>query len=199
MENPKQEIAEVILKLTEGSPDEQRDTFDTYFLPDGGFVHPFCRVPRFSQVLVPFIGYINSRWIIWVIYRWYKILSPRIIADIQGNAAFEVDGQIQILYVEIQQIFSIFFVPFYEANVHLTCKLTLDYNAKDRKYMIASQEDLYQPNEFLKFVLPGGATLAWIWQLIASGFCILGALFFVPITWLEQKYADRKQDRSKKY
>jgi hypothetical protein len=67
----------------DGGPLEQRDALEAYFLPDAFFIHPLCRVPNFSRFDLPVIGDINSRWVIWMIYRWYKILSPRIILDVE--------------------------------------------------------------------------------------------------------------------
>jgi len=121
-----------------------------------------------------------------MIYRWYKILSPRIVLDIECD---EYNQKSQILFVDIHQIFSIFFVPFYKSDVHLTTKIKVVHSEQDGKYYIKSQEDLYQLNEVVKFFWPGGATILWLWQVFATGMCILGALFFAPITWLEQKYA----------
>jgi len=79
------QITKVIIDLTEESPAKQRDVLETYFLPDASFTHPFCRVPRFSRISMPCIGTFDSRWVIWMIYRWYKILSLRIVADIRSH------------------------------------------------------------------------------------------------------------------
>lgn len=73
----------LIHQLTEGSPADQKDALETYFLPDAFFIHPLCRVPSFKNRRVPFLGVINSRWAIWMIYRWYKILSPRILLNVE--------------------------------------------------------------------------------------------------------------------
>jgi hypothetical protein len=81
---PVKEIAPVIHTLTEGSPLAQKVALETYFRPNASFAHPFCRVPSFSKLSVPLIGVISSRWVIWMIYRWYKILSPRIVLDVHS-------------------------------------------------------------------------------------------------------------------
>lgn len=73
-----QEIASVIDTLTKGSPQQQEDTLNTYFLPNASFIHPFCRVPSFSQGSIPLARDLDSRWLILGIYRWYRTLSPRI-------------------------------------------------------------------------------------------------------------------------
>ncbi|KUJ17238.1 uncharacterized protein LY89DRAFT_646443 [Mollisia scopiformis] len=189
MEHPKRQISHVIHLLTEGSPADQRDALETYFLPDSTFIHPLCRVPSFSHVSLPLIGEINSRWVIWMIYRWYKILSPRILLDVECGAEFNQKSQ--ILFVEIHQIFSLFFVPFYKSNVHLTTKLRLVHAEDDNKYYIKSQEDLYQSNEVVKFFWPGGATIIWCWQIFATWLCIVGALLLAPITWVEQRHSNQ--------
>ena len=62
------EITAIIHHLTQSSPSLQRRTIETYFTPSASFTHPFCRTGSFE----------GSRWLIWCIYRWYKILSPRI-------------------------------------------------------------------------------------------------------------------------
>jgi hypothetical protein len=41
----------------------------------------------------------------------------------------------------------------------------------------------------VKFVWPGGATIIWLWQVFATGLCILGGLMLAPITWVEQRHA----------
>jgi hypothetical protein len=143
-----------------------------------------------------------------MIYRWYKILSPRIVLNIEcdGLSSFtcyvllnsisnirqilEFNQKSSILFVDIRQIFSLFFVPFYKADVHLTTKLQLVHSANDGKYYIQSQEDLYQLNELVKFFWPGGAIIIWLLQVFATGMCILGALVLAPITWVEQRHAN---------
>lgn len=73
-----QEIASVIDTLTKGTPQQQEDALNTYFLPNASFIHPFCRVPSFSQGSIPLARDLDSRWLILGIYRWYRTLSPRI-------------------------------------------------------------------------------------------------------------------------
>src|SRR4051812_15196080 len=115
-----------------------------------------------------------------------------------SNDSSEYNQKSQLLFVEINQIFSLFFVPFYKSNVHLTTKLQLHHSPNDSKYYIASQEDLYQLDEVVKFFWPGGATIIWIWQLFATFLCILGSLILAPITWIEQRQANAKVNGVKK-
>jgi hypothetical protein len=102
----------------------------------------------------------------------------------------EYNQKSQILFVEIHQIFSLFFVPFYKSDVHLTTKLQL-VQGEDSKYYIKSQEDLYQTNEVVKFFWPGGATIVWFWQCFATFLCVVGALTLAPITWMEQRHTNK--------
>jgi len=194
MDHPKRQASNVIHLLTEGSPAEQKDALETYFLPDATFVHPLCRVPSFSHISLPLLGEINSRWAIWMIYRWYKILSPRIILNVECD---EFNQESKILFVDIHQIFSIFFVPFYKSNVRLTTKLSLVQSTGDNKYYIKSQEDLYQLNEVVKFFWPGGATIIWFWQMFATFLCIVGALMLAPVTWMIQRQSKKVNGVSK--
>jgi hypothetical protein len=96
-----------------------------------------------------------------------------------------------ILYVNISQIFSIWIIPFHRAPVNLTSVLKLHHNRGDDKYYIASQNDLYQVDEFVKFVLPPGWILVWLWQFWATFFCLLGAFALQPVTWVEQQIWDK--------
>ncbi|TVY82213.1 hypothetical protein LSUE1_G007321 [Lachnellula suecica] len=210
MDHPKKQASNVIHLLTEGSPADQKETLETYFLPDASFIHPLCRVPSFSKFYLPLIGEINSRWAIWMIYRWYKILSPRIVLNVEcdGQSSTptarpllmiaEFNQKSSILFVEIHQIFSLFFVPFYKSDVHLTTKLHLVHSSKDSKYYIKLQEDLYQSNEVVKFFWPGGATIIWFWQMFATFLCIVGALTLAPVTWMYQKRANTVNGTNKR-
>jgi len=57
------------------------------------------------------------------------------------------------------------------------------------KYYIASQDDLYQTDEFIKFVVPwGGAFAVQLFQLVATLFCVLGVVFFWPLSPLYDRF-----------
>lgn len=51
-----------------------------------------------------------------------------------------------------------------------------------RRYRIDKQEDLYQVNEFLKFVAmtPGAVVYGW-WQLLSTALCLLGVVLLGPV------------------
>lgn len=103
----------------------------------------------------------------------------------------EFNQKSSLLFVEIHQIFSLFFVPFYKSDVHLTTKLGLVHSEDDGKYYVKSQEDLYQLNEVVKFFWPGGAMIIWFWQIFATAMCILGALMLAPFVWTEQRHSNK--------
>ena len=111
--------------------------------------------------------------------------------------------------MSIRQTFSIWFIPLYRAPVRLTTVLQLTHRAswdsaetvarnpvtegrepaalagpgqERARYLIASQEDLYQANDCAQFLLPGLGPLLWsAWQLFSAGLCLLGSLVFLPL------------------
>jgi hypothetical protein len=74
------EIPGVIHLLTQAPPSIQRETVETYFTPSASFTHPFCRTGSWQ----------GSRWAIWIVYRWYKIMSPRIDISVQSVGKCEI-------------------------------------------------------------------------------------------------------------
>lgn len=181
--------------LTQSQPWIQRETIDTYFTRNASFTHPFCRTGSWDQ----------SRFLIQAIYRWYKIMSPRI--DLKVNSvgklaylrvevkltAYEAfDSANLILYVNISQVFRIWVIPFYRAPVSLVTVITLERNRDDGKYYIRSQNDLYQVDEFVRFLLPPGWILVWLWHFWATLFCVLGAIALWPVTIVEQWFGQER-------
>ncbi|KAL2156892.1 hypothetical protein VTH06DRAFT_2566, partial [Thermothelomyces fergusii] len=116
MENPAQDIKQVVRTLTQGTPDAQRDAIYRYFAPGAAFEHPFCRVPPFKDLQIPGVGVFDSRVLIAAIYRWYKILSPKIEFEIKSCAH---DERANLLYLSVSQVFSIWFLPLHRAPVRL--------------------------------------------------------------------------------
>ncbi|KAH7336745.1 hypothetical protein BKA66DRAFT_479914 [Pyrenochaeta sp. MPI-SDFR-AT-0127] len=180
MEDPAREIPAVIHLLTQSSPSVQRETIERYFTPNASFTHPFCRTG--SWQISPWL---NSRWVVEMIYRWYKIMSPRIELTVQSVA---FDKPNAILYVQIFQIFRIWLVPYYYAPVKLTSVLTLCHDPCNHLYYIESQHDLYQVDQFVKFLVPGAWVLVWLWQFWASFFCVIGAILGSPMSWVEENW-----------
>ncbi|KAI0490001.1 hypothetical protein F4859DRAFT_463180 [Xylaria cf. heliscus] len=218
MENPEEEISGVIHSLTQGTREEQERTLNHYFLPDAYFIHPFCRVPSFQsrRIRVPFSNTewtINSRFLVLLVYRWYKIMSPKILLEVDSTA---FDERTNSLYATIRQTFTIWIVPFslWKANVKLVCLLKLAHLPVDKKkqplmlengfteksrdnntatvlgkrYFISGQQDHYQTNDMLNFVVPFGvSTLLYIWQLFATFLCAVGAAFLWPVTSIYER------------
>ncbi|EEA26677.1 hypothetical protein TMatcc_005043 [Talaromyces marneffei ATCC 18224] len=215
MENPVREIRTVIELLTQSPPTLQASTIEKFFTPNASFSHPFCRTWSFN----------GSRWLILAIYRFYKILSPRVDLEVM-SIAFDQDNL--KLYLTISQIFSIFIIPFYLAPVTLTTVLTLTtdpneyrgykdfektgrqlqqhddqpsedtkFNDETTKYWISSQEDLYQTTEFVKFFLPFGIGVfaVFVWHVFATAGCVFGFLILSPVTWAEERFSLKKEVR----
>ncbi|TKA65110.1 hypothetical protein B0A49_08705, partial [Cryomyces minteri] len=137
--NQIKEVGNVIHLLTQSSPSIQRETIEKYFTYDASFTHPFCRTGSYS-------AFGGSRVLIRVIYRWYKIMSPRIDMKIHSIA---FDQRNLLLYVTLSQVFRIWVFPFYRADVTLTTVLQLTYDKSSQRYFIASQNDLYQVDQFI--------------------------------------------------
>lgn len=64
--------------------------------------------------------------------------------------------------------------------------LKLRHNKGDGKYYIASQNDLYQVDQWIRFILPGGWALVYLWHAWASLFSLLGTYVLWPVTWVEE-------------
>lgn len=216
------EVPSLIKSLCQGSAQEQHDAIETYFVPDAAFQHPLCRVPGRSWKLgaAASRGELNSRLLIMAIYRWYRLLSPKIDFTIHsicidsraqspgvgrsggfddGTAAdstlkaFNEDAR--VVYVDMSQIFVIWFIPFYKAHVDFVVVLDLvperpdtsyrreglqysDVTAERKpRYLVAKQEDRYQLNDTVNFLLPWlGPLLCRAGQDIATLACVVGVL-----------------------
>ncbi|KAI6892031.1 hypothetical protein D0869_14098 [Hortaea werneckii] len=182
MDDPIQEITPVVHLLTQGSPQEQEDAINKYFTPDASFTHPFCQTWSFN----------GSRKLIHSIFKWYKIMSPKI--DLQVNSVAYDEANL-ILYLNITQTFAIWFIPFHRSPVNLTTVLHLTRSPSSKKYLIKSQNDLYQVDQFVRFFLPWGGigtTLVSLWHAWATFFCVVLAWIFAPFLRLEQAWAERR-------
>lgn len=185
--------------LTQSPPREQSHTIETYFTPNASFIHPFCRTGSWE----------HSRFLIQAIYRWYKVLSPKIeltvhsvgmpthfspnplIRGLNVDDPPAFDKKNLLLYVTLSQVFRIWFIPFHCAPVDLTSVLTLHHNQSDNKYYIAQQNDLYQTDQFIRFIpfLPGSSLFVLLWQVIATAFCVLGAICLWPLSFFQEVYS----------
>jgi len=183
------DIELVIQHLVSTPPSVQKAAVEKYFTSDGQFVHPFCRTINFA----------NSRYQVERIYRWYKILSPKISAKVHSVS---FDEKNNVLYVGLTQVFAIWAIPTHRSEVSLVTVLHLvqgpekDVTVLDstgiptgqakNKWYIQSQNDLYQTDQFIKFVLPWLAWLVPLQQWIATLVCIFFSYVFEPLTWWEE-------------
>lgn len=91
------------------------------------------------------------------------------------------------------QTFSLFIIPFYYAKVPLVTVLRLVKEDDDRFY-ISAQEDYYQPEDFVKFFLPGAHWLVQIFQWFTVVICVLCVLLLAPPLKAAQKIGGWKMD-----
>ncbi len=106
------------------------------------------------------------------------------------------------LYVSIHQLFHLFILPrfiFSPASVSLVTVLHLQPTTSGGKkpYLIRSQNDLYQVNEFVKFVSLFGvlSVMVMAFQLVATGLCVLGAVAGWPVSWVEENVVGGNRER----
>ena len=106
------------------------------------------------------------------------------------------------LYVSIHQLFHLFILPrfiFSPASVSLVTVLQLlpTTSGGKKRYLIRSQNDLYQVNEYVKFVSLFGvlSVMVMAFQLVATGLCVLGAVAGWPISWVEQNVVGGNRER----
>ena len=71
-------------------------------------------------------------------------------------------------------------------------------NGKKQTYLIQSQNDLYQVDEFIKFPSMLGLLrlLVLAWQFIATAFCVLGSWLFWWVSWGEENVVGGNWEKS---
>ena len=121
-----------------------------------------------------------------------------VLADQRAATAY--DPQKLILYVSIHQLFRIWLIPYFSAHVSLVTVLQLvpQKHTSPTTYLIQSQNDLYQVNEFVKFASQFGilSVLVYAWQLLATLVCVIGAGLLWPVSWVEQNMVGGNEQRS---
>lgn len=216
MEHPIEEIPDIIHVLTQATPTSQKRALQHYFTPDANFIHPFCMTGSWDFKI---LGYhITSRWAILQIYQWYKLISPRIDLQVLSTAFDEQQLLLYVTIRQQFRLWMVPFYeadvrlttvlrlaegdetgpisvtkrvrkePYSYAAV---ADPNLDANGTSRRklYYITEQNDLYQTNEWIKFLVPWGvgSTLMIMWQLFATFLSILGAFVFFPGTWWKER------------
>jgi len=135
-------------------------------------------------------------------------MSPHITNLRINSIAF--DESHSILYVNLNQTFSIWLFPFHHSHVNLTTVLYLEKgvgrgvtDGKER-YYIKHQEDLYQTDQWVKFpsprILPA---VVWVVQCLAAVVCMICLYLFAWLDFLEEKEvvgdkASKKERKEKK-
>jgi len=123
------------------------------------------------------------------------------------------------LYVSMHQIFRIWLIPGYSAPVKLVTVLklvpstsaftfpkpanpsaasnTTSTQRAKTTYLIQSQNDLYQVNEFITFWSP--LRLLWLLvlglQWMATAACVVGTVLGTPISWVEENMVGGNRER----
>lgn len=183
MEDPVNEIPRVIHLLTQSTPSVQLHVINKYFTPDASFTHPFVRTGNWD-----FGSGWNSRWAVERIYRWYKIMSPRIDLHVDSVA---YDEKNKVLYVSLWQNFRVWVIPGYSAKTDLVCRLRLEESGRSERgqklLRIKSQEDCYQFQEWAKFGWLGLWRIVVLVQWIAMFGSIILAYIGFPVTYLEEQ------------
>lgn len=132
-------------------------------------------------------------------------MSPRISAKVTSVC---FDEQNMVLYVGMSQVFAIWAIPTHRSEVslvtvlHLTrdppsTQLSIEHGASRKengalkkktdgggKYYITSQNDLYQTDQWIRFVLPWVWFVIPLWQFVATLFCVVGSYLLYPVTWI---------------
>jgi hypothetical protein len=105
------------------------------------------------------------------------------------------DSTNMILFLNITQLFSLWFVPFHHANVTLTTELYLTRPPNSSKYYIKAQNDLYQNDQLLRFMAPFGVAELFVhlWQYSSTLMCLLGAFLLAPATKLQQNWIEKTE------
>lgn len=94
----------------------------------------------------------------------------------------------------MSQVFRIWLIPWYKAPVTLVTVLDLVQERSDDggkgkgKYYVQRQNDLYQVDQFIKFIpgLAGGAMVVWVYQFFVTFVCLAGVVLLWPVTWWEE-------------
>ncbi|KAF6756619.1 hypothetical protein DFP72DRAFT_893247 [Ephemerocybe angulata] len=158
MEDPKTDISSVILNLTTTeSPDTQQETVLKYMTADVSFEHPVCSVRPGP----------NSRDKVLKIYQWYRVLISQSVFDRER----------QVMYVEIVQMFKLFFLPVEssacEVRPHAVLVTRLELRKIKSLYYISRQEDFYHTIDFARLVLPPIVPLVWFLLTFGAIFSIV--------------------------
>jgi hypothetical protein len=111
------------------------------------------------------------------------------LIDIEYTTAY--DAANLTLYLTITQTIRIWIIPFHAATVTLVTVLKLSSSETSGKYLIQSQEDLFQPDELVRVFFFGGFLVVWLWQFAMTAMCALGAVLLAPLTWIQEAFVGK--------
>lgn len=175
----------MIHTLTQSPPRTQQAALEHVFLPNASFTHPFVRTGAWD------VGNgLNSRAVITAIYRWYRVLSPRIALSVSSVAFDAASGT---AYATVRQRFAVWFVPLYAADVELVVRLRLVRDRHWGRWYVAAQDDCYPVVEASKFVWLGIWRVVWLLQVVGALLCVLGAWVGSPVTMLQERWHGGEQ------
>ncbi|KAK6349662.1 hypothetical protein TWF696_005941 [Orbilia brochopaga] len=163
MENPVEEISSVIQNLTSTKTPYSlkvlESTLNEYFTSDASFAHPLCAIPPAP----------NSREYILGIYQWYKVLFVNVELEV---LSIDFEQPSNKLYVGVRQACTFRYFK-RTATVELLTALSLRKARKHDKdvYYISRQNDLYQTEEWVHFLIPCGRPIIEILKLMVGIFC----------------------------
>ncbi|OCH91569.1 hypothetical protein OBBRIDRAFT_834113 [Obba rivulosa] len=163
MENPAQEICSVIQRIAVNTnPSLQSATIQRYFTPDASLRNYVCSVPHGPRSRETIIG----------LYNCYHFLSPHTRVDVR-DIVYNSTRDPPELFVRVLQLFDPRWSPFSHGYIPLLIQLELkaepSADGGPTKYLIASQEDFYHPDDVVAFTFPPAQHLARIALRVLAG------------------------------
>jgi len=149
MDDVNHEIVKAVeLITTANTPEVQLAAIHKFFVPDAGFNHPLCYVPRGPGSREQILG----------IYQWYREMSPTIHLKVEN---YSWDESASIVYLNVIQTFKIWWSPFKSAPARLLVRLSL-VRGESGKFLIAQQDDFYQPEDIANLMMARIAPLVYV-------------------------------------
>ncbi|KAI0804667.1 hypothetical protein BC629DRAFT_1488797 [Irpex lacteus] len=143
MQNPKEEIVEVVSAVTAAvNPEVQKAAVARYYAPDVSFKHPLCEVHPGPGSRDQLLG----------ILQWYRVLSPTIKINTHQVTYDEEKAQV---FIDVSQEFHVRWSPLRVAPARLLVHLTLRPSDDDPNLLVISRhEDFYHPEDFAALLVP---------------------------------------------
>ncbi|KAG6332718.1 hypothetical protein ID866_6372 [Astraeus odoratus] len=165
MENPEHDIPRVLELLTSSkTPTVLRKTIEKFYAPDASLRHPLSVIKHGP----------NSRDRLVGVYEWYRILSPDTVATINELV---YDHEKNVMYIDISQTFKLRLVPFPVRPSRLITRLK--FTKQDEHFYIKEQEDLFHPDDLMKYCFPPLAPLVTLLLQVIAFAALLGSNIYV--------------------